>query len=233
VLLYGIDGCRDGWVAAIREGAEVSFEIFSRFPEVIDRVRGRPAIVAVDVPIGLPAGGPRACDRAARAFLGVRRSSVFPAPCRDTLQAISYEDACARESQARGKRLTRQTYAILKKIREVDDAIDPALQDFVREAHPEVTFAVLSGRRCGLEHGKKTRDGRAQRSSLLAAALGRPLDVAAERTRLGRGRVGLDDLLDAVACLATAQRIQEGRAMVLPGPEVERDARSFRMEIVA
>jgi predicted RNase H-like nuclease len=129
--------------------------------------------------------------------------------------------------------VTKQTYAILKKIREVDDCIDPALQSIVREAHPEVTFAVLSGRRTGLEHGKKTREGRHQRLALLEAVFRSPIDFAAERTRLGRDRVGLDDLLDAVACLGTAHRIQEGQAMVLPSAEMERDARSLKMEIVA
>jgi predicted RNase H-like nuclease len=231
--LIGIDGCPDGWVAAVRDGDGVSFEIVRAFPAILERIRGASAIVVVDVPIGLPEGGPRACDLAARALLGPRRSSVFPAPCRDTLSATSFEDACARETRARGKRVTKQTFAILDKIREVDRCLDPDAQEFVREAHPEVTFALLSGRQTGLAHPKKSPEGRELRQRILREALGVECDVHRARERLGRARVGIDDLLDALACLATAERIQKGRAVTLPQGKVERDARGLRMEIVA
>lgn len=119
------------------------------------------------------------------------------------------------------------------KIREVDAAMTPALQARVREAHPEVTSALLSGRRTGLAHGKKTAAGASERRGLLRAALAHDLDVAGIRARLGRSRVLPDDVLDAAACLATARRILEGRAQVLPEGTGERDARGLRMEIVA
>jgi predicted RNase H-like nuclease len=231
--LIGIDGCHDGWVAAVRDGDGVSFEIVRPFSVILERIRGASAIVVVDVPIGLPEGGPRACDLAARELLGPRRSSVFPAPCRDTLSAASFEDACTRETRARGKRVTKQTYAILEKIREVDCCLDPDAQESVREAHPEVTFAFLSGQETGLAHPKKSLEGKELRQRILREALGIPFDVRGARERLGRERVGIDDLLDALACLATAERIQRGRAVTLPKGKVERDGRGLRMEIVA
>lgn len=230
---FGVDGCPAGWVAAFQDGRAITFEIFERFADVHAAARSRAALVVVDIPIGLPSGGPRACDIEARKLLGLRRASVFPAPCRATISATSFEDACEREMRARGRRITQQGFAIFGKIREVDECLGPTEQGLVREAHPEVSFALLSGRGTGLSFKKKSAAGRKARQEILEAAFGASFDVAAEQARLGRDRVGKDDLLDALACLATARRIQRGTAIVIPADRVELDARSLRMEIVA
>jgi predicted RNase H-like nuclease len=233
VVLYGVDGCRAGWIAAISAGAGLEFDVFPTFADVLAHANDETSLVVVDVPIGLPHDGPRECDLVARRLLGLRRSSVFPAPCRPTLGATSFADACARNRRASRKGVTKQLYGILAKIREVDDAMTPALQVRVREAHPELTFAFLSGRRTGLAHAKKTTAGASERLGLLQAMFPRGIDIAAIRARLGRSRVLPDDLVDAVACLATARRILDERALVLPEGPGERDARGLRMEIVA
>src|SRR5689334_1150579 len=97
----------------------------------------------------------------ARKFLSPHGSRVFPAPCRASLAGRDYADCCARNAAVSGKRLTKQTHAILAKIREVDAIITPELQERVREAHPEVSFKVLAGR--ALEHSKKRIAGRDER----------------------------------------------------------------------
>src|SRR5690348_2560996 len=97
-------------------------------------------LVAVDVPIGLLSAyetGGRACDRAARKLLRNRGSSVFPAPVHPVLTAKSYDEACARSlaSSACRKKISKQTFGILPKIREVDELLQkrPELRDIVRE----------------------------------------------------------------------------------------------------
>jgi predicted RNase H-like nuclease len=76
------------------------------------------------MPIGLPERGPRACDLEARRLLGPgRASSVFPAPIRPVLVATSYDDACQIRLQVEGKKLSRQAWVIVPKIREVDDML--------------------------------------------------------------------------------------------------------------
>jgi predicted RNase H-like nuclease len=80
---------------------------------------------------------------------------------------------------------------------------------------------------------KKTTAGASERLGLLQAVFAHGIDVAGIRARLGKSRVLSDDLLDAAACLATARRILEERAHVLPEGPGERDARGLRMEIVA
>jgi predicted RNase H-like nuclease len=108
----------------------------------------------------------------------------------------------------------------------------PARQAFVREVHPELVFALASGRPHGLAEPKRTAAGERVRLRLLRRVTPR-FDPAAVRARLGPAMVARDDVVDAVACLVAARRIAEGRALVLPAGGVERDTRGLRMEIVA
>lgn len=274
--LVGVDGCRAGWVAASCDVADVgasslsapTFSIQPSFGALLASLDGHRALIAVDIPIGLPSGGPpqngrRRADAAARALLGApRSSSVFPAPCRDTLEASSYHRACELERNARGsgKGLSRQGYGILAKIREVDRVVTPAHQAplgpgpgvWVREVHPEVAFARLSTDGRGLTHPKRACKtcrgigvacpGETDRLTLLREYVA-DFEPGAVRERLLREHsrqpglsgpvVGRDDVVDAVVCLVTALRIARGEEQTLPEGEPECDARGLRMEIVA
>ena len=235
IRLAGIDGCRAGWVVAAADTslASMQFAVTTDLaPLFAEAATGR-LLIAIDVPIGLPEAGPRACDRAARALLGFPRgSSVFPAPCRATLGAASYADACRLNAVACGRRVSHQTFNIISKIREVDALLGPGLQERVREAHPEVIFAALGGAGRGLVHGKKTALGEAERRRLLADHVPR-FDPAAVRARLGVAGVSRDDVTDAVACLVAARRLLTGAALVLTGVDTPLDAHGLRMQIVA
>jgi predicted RNase H-like nuclease len=225
-ILRGIDGCRGGWVVASAETslATLTFELAER----VESVFSVNAVVAIDIPIGLPDAGPRACDIAARKLLGPGQGSrVFPAPCRATLDGGSYAECTELNRMASGKKISKQTYGIIAKILEVDRAITTALQQRIREAHPEGCFRVLNG--APLQHSKKTSAGQRERLELLAAN-GLRFDPAAERQRLGRARVQLEDIIDAAACLLTAKRVAEHRECTLGDGAV--DSRGLRMEIV-
>jgi predicted RNase H-like nuclease len=227
MTLIGVDGCRGGWVAALTPGDFSAFAF--EFIERIDRVFASDAIIAIDIPIGLPAAGPRACDVAARQMLGRGQGSrVFPAPCRATLDGCSYAACAELNWRTSGKKISKQTYGIMAKIREVDRAIAPALQTRIREAHPEGCFRLLNG--SPLRHSKKTRAGQQERLTILTSN-GVEFDPAVERQRLGRARVQLDDIIDAAVCLLTAKRVAEHSACVFGDGAV--DSRGLRMEIVA
>jgi predicted RNase H-like nuclease len=229
--LAGVDGCRAGWLCVIASGegrpltalVTVSLEVLLH-----DLPRG--ALIAVDVPIGLADRGARRCDVEARRCLGPGRgSSVFPAPLRSVLSASSYEEACRRCAAIDGRRMSRQTFGLLVKIREVDAlmAERPALRSCVRECHPEVSFRAWAGR--PLQHGKKTRSGQAERAALIDAEW--PGERGRLATLLGHGGFRLDDLHDAFAALWTARRIRDGVARTLPS-RPERDGCGLGMEIV-
>jgi predicted RNase H-like nuclease len=233
--LLGVDGCKAGWVVASSDESlrAIHFAIEPSFEALIASVHGDQALIVIDVPIGLTEREPRRCDLAARALVRApRSSSVFPAPRRPLLGATTYAEACRLSREACNRAVSQQLFGILPKIREVDLLMTPARQDWVREAHPEVTFAVLSGRGRGLLHYKKSREGEAERLAILGRLLP-AFDPSAVRAQLGRSRVAADDVVDAVACLATADRVRQGEQFVLPQGEVPRDERGLRMEIIA
>lgn len=223
---------------AERGSGELAVRHFAAFAELVAwrSQSGGSAAVGVDVPIGLTDdGSPRRADRLARARLGRRSSSVFSPPGRVVLDAAEYAEvqarvAAARERGARAPGLSRQAFAILPKIREVDDLL-PALPDHERwlvEVHPEVSFRAWADRDLA---PKSTALGAVARIRLVEerfpallfeeslAALGEP-----------GVRADLGDLLDAAAALWSAQRFRAGEAEMLGGDE--RDARGTAMRIV-
>jgi predicted RNase H-like nuclease len=129
---------------------------------------------------------------------------------------------------ATGRSLSEQSLGIVRKIREVDLVMTPALQACVREVHPEVVFAARSGAGAGLASSKKTTEGRSARLALLPPAWAE----AARAAAFPRKDAAPDDVVDALAALDAALRIASGRVRRLPdGPE-ERDERGLAMEIV-
>lgn len=209
------------------------FTVVRDLGPVFARAEARGALIAIDIPIGLSDLGPRACDVEARRRLGrPRASSVFPAPCRAALHATTYREVCALSRRTLGVAMSRQGFAIMPKIREVDALMSPARQTFVREVHPELVFALLAGRGRGLAAPKRTAAGERLRLRLLRRALP-DFDPRKARATLGPARVSRDDLIDAAACVVAAGRIVRGEALVLPAGTIPRDARGLRMEIAA
>lgn len=231
--LIGIDGCRAGWVVAEADESlrDIGVRIDATLHNVIAQAGRGEAIVLIDIPIGLPSTGTRRADTLARERLGwPRRTSVFSAPCRATLAATSYREACALNAAACGRMLSQQAYHIIPKIAAVDALMTPAVQAHVREGHPEVAFAELASLPHGIIEPKKSAAGAALRRDLLTAHLALP-DIDGLYRDLGRRNTTRDDIIDALVCMITAQRIVRGEALVLP-PEPEYDARGLRMEIV-
>ena len=94
-MFVGVDGCRAGWLAIALE-TEGSWQV-NTFPDVSslwDHHRDA-SLILIDIPIGLKAEGrtERRCDPVARKLIGPRRSSLFPAPCREAIYARSYQEA--------------------------------------------------------------------------------------------------------------------------------------------
>lgn len=234
--LYGVDGCSTGWLVASADVNEnvLDFQMQQTLEPLMRLAGGGQALVVVDIPIGLPDHVPRACDVEARAFCFPRHNSVFPAPSRATLVATTYAHACRLNFEACGKKITKQLFGILPKISAVDRLMSPALQERVREAHPEVSFAAVAGGGRGMSHYKKSPEGEKERLRLLSGFFG-PIDAGNILARHGLWRAGVarDDIVDALVCLATARRISTSSAFVLPTGEVQRDSRGLRMEIVA
>jgi predicted RNase H-like nuclease len=195
-------------------------------PVVAALASGRMVAAGIDIPIGLAASGPRACDREARRLLGPRRSSVFPAPARAVLGATSYEEACAVSRRISGRAISKQLYNILPKIREVDRLQSDSRSrcPHLFEMCPELSFTMMAG--APMRQTKRTPEGRAERIRALQPAFG---DVT-PLVEPPPGGATRDDVLDALAGAWTARRYATGSCLCLGG---EVDETGLRMEVVA
>ncbi|MCX7816399.1 MAG: DUF429 domain-containing protein [Syntrophales bacterium] len=231
-LIAGIDGCRSGWFCLTEDMA--SGEIDARIISNIEEILGwqpSPEVVTVDVPIGIPDVGYRVCDIEARKRLGYpRASSVFLTPVRAVLLAGSYGEACEINRKRTGKMLSKQTWNIIPKIREMDGFVRgyDVEQTWIREIHPEVSFWAWNGGRA-MKFSKRVAQGQQEREHLIRTFYGVRFDHVKEQ--LGAKGFKCDDLLDAFAALWSARRIVNGKAIILPEyPPV--DPMGLRMEIV-
>lgn len=238
--LAGADGCPVGWVVALvgPPAAEVRIRVVPRFADVLAAPEV-PAVVAVDIPIGLPARasyGGRAAENAVRPLLGARQSAVFSVPSRLAVMAEDYREACriAFDTSDPPRKVSKQLHMIAPKIREVDRCLreDTSARSRVFEVHPEVAFWRLNGERA-LDQPKKVKGrcyepGLALRRRLLIAS---GLPAAAVNADPPNG-AGPDDVLDALACAAIARRIRQGVARPFPDPP-ERDEIGLAMAIWA
>lgn len=240
IWLAGIDGCPSGWIVAFARAdlSEVRLRLAARFTDV-PAAPEAPAVIAIDVPIGLPerAGyGGRVAENAVRPLLGARQSSVFSVPSRAAIAAQDYREACriALATSEPPRKVSKQLFMLTPKIREVDAALraDATLSQRVFEVHPEVAFWRLNGETALSEpkkvKGRPHEPGLALRRCLLIKA---GLPAAAVDASPPKG-AGPDDLIDALACAAIARRIYTGEARPFPDPP-ERDAFDLLMAIWA
>ena len=232
-MFVGVDGCRVGWIAIGLE-SEDNWQV-NTFPDVSSlwEHHRQASLILIDIPIGLKAGGKteRRCDPQARKLLGPRRSSVFPAPCRQAIYASSYREACDVNQRLTGKRLSVENWNIIPKIREVDCLLsdDTSARGHIREIHPELCFWGLAGR--PMQHAKKRSEGLSERTQLLQSIYPQTADIIAHALSTYRRKdVARDDILDALAAAVTG--MMGGQNLVSIPQEPEFDERGLRMEMV-
>ncbi|MEM9472046.1 MAG: DUF429 domain-containing protein [Pseudomonadota bacterium] len=228
-LFLGLDGCKAGWVMVSWSGDTKAAATASIIPDIRAALDTGADHIGVDMPIGFPATSARSCEAEARRYIGPRRSSVFPVPCREAVMTDDYRTACEINARVLGSKFSKQAFMLFPKMREIDAAITPALQSRIFEVHPEVAFCAMNNGQ-PLQHGKKTADGARLRRSLLKAG-GFPLDWL-QHPPWKKSQAADDDILDACACCWSARRIAAGNHLTFPAiPEF--DARGLRMQINA
>lgn len=206
--VLGVDACKTGWVGIAWSGGTVTGHHAVTIAELAD-VAGPLAVIAIDIPIGLPDRGHRQADQLARDFIRPRQSSVFLTPVRATLGIRQHLRANAVNREHTGQGLSIQAFSILPKIQEVDDWL-PKAPCRVIEVHPEVSFRELSNKPLP---PKKTWAGAERRRALLKqAGIAFPADLGQA------GAAAVDDVLDAAAAAWTARRAHLGTAVPFPNP---------------
>lgn len=228
----GVDGCRGGWIAiALSETGDFSHMIAPAIADVTNRYQD--ALVLVDVPIGLRdcEVDERRCDIEARAVLGPRASSVFPAPSRRALSFATYDEASAENHKRTGRRLSKQSFAIMPRILDVEEylRLHWGTGPVIREIHPEVCFWGLAGRPMG--HPKRTTEGATERVAVLAEHFPEAKQVVdGVMSTHGKRTLLRDDAIDALVGAVTARIGVEDLQTLPDKPEI--DGRGLRMEMV-
>jgi predicted RNase H-like nuclease len=208
--VLGVDACRAGWVGIALAGEHVDAYQTRTIGDLVTAALagGELAVIAIDIPIGLPDNTRRRADVEARAAVGRLASSVFMTPVRGALGFTDHSSASAHNRERAGEGISIQAFGILPKVREVDEWL-PNAPCRVVEVHPEVSFAALNG--APLDVRKHTWAGALLRYQLLSGAgvvvgdLGDP-----------GARAGVDDVLDAAAAAWTARRVNDGTASSIP-----------------
>jgi predicted RNase H-like nuclease len=206
----------------------MSVAIADSFASLLDGPLASTMMIAVDMPIGLPDLPGRTCEREVRAAIRPRQSSVFSSPLRGMLAFAAYEDA-NDFGKARGAGLSKQAWAITRKIREIDALMTPALQARIVEGHPELAFARLGGRPCAF--AKRKPQGCDERINILRKN-GVDADALLRSARAQHPfkRVFADDdLIDACAMALTAEAKLAGTAW--RKGDGAKDSRGLAMEI--
>ena len=221
-MLIGVDGYPGGWVGAVSGADGMHWRIGP--VGSIDRIIDGAGIAAIDIPVGLTDRGWRHCDSDAKALLGTARSRVFMTPPREIVElGLTAPNAQVQEASRRltGQGVSRQALGLAARILDVDRLLpDPR----IIEVHPELSFLELTGR---VLASKKSTPGIAER---IDALTGWDPQVIAALAQCPQD-VPIDDALDALAALWSAQRHAEGRSVGIPAdPPV--DDRGVPMRIV-
>ena len=175
-IVVGVDACKGGWLFIRLENG--AFESARLHREFAIGVNSSPDadVIGVDIPIGFPRppATQRLADGQARAMVGPRGSSVFPAIHPDILREHDWADANRISRHRFGRGLTKQSFALKPKINEAADVAVRGSR--VYEVHPEMSFVALAGQH--LEVSKKQWNGHnARRASLVAHGMIIPDDL--------------------------------------------------------
>ena len=193
----GIDGCRAGWAVALELEGVLNVRVFETLAQMIEETGA--TRVVIDMPIGLPEHQDREVEILARARLGSRKASVFNVPARSAVYAPTFEAACALNFEAKGKKISLQSWYLCPKIKELDGLLrhDESLRLRVFEGHPELAFAVLNG--SPMAASKKCAQGHQERIAVLKRC-GIPAEAVLDTVYqdFRKSDLQIDDVLDAL-----------------------------------
>lgn len=206
----GVDWASGLWVT-VALGDDVSITTYPSILNVWHDHKTSAEAMLVDIPIGLPESGTRACDRAAKSMLKDRSSTVFSVPGRDIVETDNYCDA----REANNDSLGSQSWWLFPRIREVDvflQEVNGAINR-IYESHPEVCFAALAGEPIQSKNSEAGVDDRVARLKALDENLHVEIrefvderrDDAAWHHHISKGRI--DDVVDAAVLAGTAAKL--------------------------
>jgi len=214
-LIIGIDGCKSGWFSVWEnQDKSIHSSVFSNLNELKNFFKNESQlIVGIDMPVVLSEVIPRQADQLARKLLSKKASSVFTAPTPEMLDQPNYEKASLVSKKLFGKSMSLQSWYLFPKIKDVQTMIHHEDMQ-IYEIHPELSFRAMNNEQVILE-SKKSPEGFAIRNSLLSMHFENFIFEEIRR-QYARKDVMDNDILDALAVLWSAKRIQSNQASFLP-----------------
>jgi predicted RNase H-like nuclease len=211
--VLGVDACRRGWIAISVEDTVTGAYVDDDIGALVARAKadGPLAVVAIDMPIGLPDRGLRRADVLARAAIGPLWPSVFMTPVRQAMLATDHAAASAINRQLTGHGISVQAFRLKPKLFQVERWVRETPVRVV-EIHPEVCFARMAG--APLTARKSSWTGAERRRALLAGA---GIRLTADLHGAG-AYAGVGDVLDAGAAAWAARQVLSGMAQPIPDP---------------
>jgi len=213
--IIGIDGCKRGWFSVWQNPDDtIQSSIFSTLNHLKDFFNDEAhLIIGIDMPVVLSDFIPREADQLARKLLSKKASSVFTAPTPEMLEQPNYERASYVSKRLFGKSMSLQSWYLFPKIKDVQTIIHDAHINLY-EIHPELSFRAMNHEEVILE-SKKSKEGFEIRNALLRRHF-ESFDFESIRNLYPRKDVMDNDILDAMAVLWSARRIQANEASFLP-----------------
>ncbi len=227
--VVGIDWMKPYWLAVEICNGEIVTRKLSKIHE-IDRYKNAKAVL-IDIPIGLSESveeNANRPDREARNLLPtLRKSTIFPVPCRQAIKMATYADSKIENQHILGKSLPSQSFAFSKMILQVDNFLEanPEWKNRLMESHPEVAFQMLNHGR-GLQYSKHTEAGIAERVGILQN-YGVDTNALLKDYSVKRH----EDVLDALCLAVSAQQGCENGFFTLPNNPVC-DSHGLKMQMV-
>ena len=227
--IAGIDGSKGGWVCVSgyqNNFKELKFEKLKGFNDIKSKDFN---LVLVDIPIGLDIDlkkGGRIVDKLARKELLTNKSSIFNAPSRLVLEAKNYEEA-NKINKNKGMGLSKQSWNLVKKIKEVDEFIKNSNKTIIFESHPEIIFQVMKKDKVSTK--KKNEEGIIERRNLLEKNGFNK--VFLEKNLLAKDSFyKKDDFIDACSLFWSANRAMAKTEVKIPN-DIVLDSEGIIMQI--
>jgi len=224
----GIDGCRGGWFAAVGGNGCWNTGLYKSIRDFWSLFNSL-ELVLIDIPIGIQ--GVRDCEKLARKLLPPgRKSTIFNPPVKEALDIKDYRHASEINYAYSGRKLSRQSFNLIPKIREVNDflAADKQARKIFYESHPEICFSRMLKNQ--ILYNKKTAQGRRQRLDVLKPYWPEIYDLYQDSAnRFKRKMVAYDDIIDTLVLAVTAGKGYQ-KLKFIP-PETQYDHQGLRMQI--
>lgn len=228
--IVGVDGCRGGWMAFIIDKSGHTVKVYNSI-ESLCKENYDAQLIIVDMPIGLPESIDEVRpDSEARQLLKGKASSIFSCPCRQAIYENSYELANTTNKKVLDKGLSKQSFAIAPKIKEIDEFLrtNESFRNKLVEGHPEVCFAKLYGK--PVLEKKSTQEGVQKRLRILSE-YHEGLDETIVQNTYKKSVAQTDDIIDAM-CMAVVAKLGQHENLYTIPINPQRDRKGLAMQMV-